>query len=417
MKLLLINKFFFHKGGAERVFFDEKSILESRGNSVIPFSMKHSKNIQSKYEHYFVSNINYNNRGVLNASYSTGRLLYSFQARRKIETLIKQEKPDIAHLHNIYHQISPSILHSLKKHKIPVIMTLHDYKLVCASYSMITNDGICEACKKGKYYNCYQKSCVKNSRAKSLLSTIEMYLHHNLLHIYNLVNIFISPSKFLIDRFHKMGFKRQIEYLPNFVEPNEFDPEYDNEGRFIVYFGRISKEKGLITLIRAMQKLPDITLKIIGEGPLRGYVESEVKNLGLTNIKLLGYKAGDELKDIIRNCMFVVVPSEWYENNPRSAIESFALGKPVIGASIGGIPELVRHGETGLLFESGNVEDLRAKIEYLVAHMDEIVRMGKDARKFVEQELNEEKHYDELMRIYQKAIEKNRNNQNKQVAN
>lgn len=320
---------------------------------------------------------------------------------------MKIERPDIVHLNNFAHQISPSILHVFKKYKIPVVMTMRDYKLICPTYTMVLNDKPCERCRNGRYYQCSINKCTKNSLLKSLLNTMEMYLHHNIMHIYDLIDVYISPSKFLKSKCEEMGFKGKIVYLPNFVRVEDFNPQYNWLESSIVYFGRLSEEKGLFTLIEAVKDIQGITLKIIGEGPLRERLELEVRNSGIRNIEFLGYKGGKELKEEIRKAMFVVYPSEWYENNPRSIIEGFALGKPALGARIGGIPELVKDNETGVTFESGNGEDLKAKIEYLRKNPNKIVEMGKTARVFVEQELNDEKHYEKLMEIYQKTLEGN----------
>lgn len=403
MKSLLISKYFYIKGGAENLFFQTAALLEKNGHKVCFFSMQHARNEPSEYDKFFVSNVDYDKKGMVNALRSAGRLLYSLYARRRIEALIKQEKPDIAHLHNIYHQISPSIIDSLMKYQIPIVMTLHDYKLVCAAYSMFASEKVCEACKNSRYYQCLLKKCVKDSLLKSLLNTFEMYLHHSLMHIYNKVDIFISPSQFLKAKFEEMGFRGKIEYLPNFVLLKEFQPRYDWQECSIVYFGRLSKEKGLLTLIKAIQGVPEVTLKIIGEGLLRESLELEAMSLDLKNVKFLGYKSGEELKNEIRRSMFIVLPSECYENNPRSIIEGFALGKPAVGAQIGGIPELVRDNETGFTFEAANVDDLRRKIKMMLNDVDKISRMGKKAREFVEQELNEEKHYQGLMKIYEQT--------------
>ncbi len=403
MKILLGHKYFYPRSGAEKSFLQTVEILKKNGHKVSIFSMRHPRNFASEYDKFFVNNVDYDDKNALHSIHYAVKLLYSLHARRRIEALIRQERPDIAHLNNIYHQVSPSIIHSLKKWRIPIVMTLRDYKLVCASYSMFAGSGACEACKNEKYYHCVLKKCVKDSRLKSFLNTLEMYFHHSLLHIYNKIDVFISPSQFLKAKTREMGFKGHIEYLPNFVQVDEYQPRFDWQERSIVYFGRLSKEKGLVTLLKAMQGLPDIKLKIIGEGPLRGLLEQETKDLKLKNVGFLGYKNKDELNEEIKKSMFVVLPSEWYENNPRTIIEGFALGKPAVGARIGGIPELIRDNETGLLFEPGNVEDLKQKIEMQAADSDKIKQMGKNAWQFVEQELNEQKHYAGLMKIYEQA--------------
>jgi len=404
MKFLFCNKFFWLKGGAEVSFFETAKLLESKGHKVVFFSMKHSDNFPSPYEKYFISRVDYEGGGsIFSKIKAAGRLLYSFEAKAKIEKLIKEERPDIVHLNNIHHQISPSILHTFKKWNLPVVMTLRDYKIVCPTYSMLANGKPCEKCKGGRYYWCSINKCTKNSYAKSLVSVVEMYLHHKILHIYDLIDVFISPSKFLKEKLEEMGFKKKVVYLPNFIDAEDYELEYKYTQKTICYFGRLSKEKGLFTLLDAMKGI-DVKLKIIGDGSLKECLRLKVKSENSDNVYFLGYKVREELKNEIKNSMVVVFPSEWYENNPRTVLESFALGKPVVGARIGGIPELVKDNETGLTFEPGNTKDLRDKIEILLAKPDKIVEMGKNARKFVEENFKPEKHYEQLMEIYKMAM-------------
>lgn len=408
MKILLINKFLYPRGGDAVSTLTTGKLLSQKGHSVFFWGMKHAANPQYPYADYFIENIDY--EGDLSGKQKISnalKILYSFEAKRKIDKFVKIIKPDIVHLNNFAHQISPSILDVFEKHNIPTVMTMHDYKLVCPSYSMFINGKPCEKCKNGKYYWCLLKRCTKDCYSKSFLNTVEMYLHHKILHIYDKINVFISPSKFLKEKIEKMGFKRKIIYLPNFVNLKDFKSCYDYKERSIIYFGRLSQEKGLFTLMEGVKGI-DIKLKIIGDGPLRKELESKVREDRLDNIFFIGYKRGEELKEEIRKSIFVVLPSECYENNPRTVIEAFALGKPVIGARIGGIPELVQEGKTGLTFEPRNAEDLRGKIKYSIKSPGKISEMGKNARKFVEKELNSEKYYRQLMKIYHIAMEKHK---------
>jgi len=256
---------------------------------------------------------------------------------------------------------------------------------------------------KGKYYECFLNKCAKGSRAKSLLNAIEMYLHHKVLKIYDSVDIFIAPSRFLKAKLEEMGFSGQIEYIPNFLDQNAFRPEYKWEKRTIVYFGRLSHEKGLFTLIEAMVAISDVTLEIIGDGPIKADLEVFVAGKSVKNVVFTGFVAGEELKDRIRKSMFVVIASEWDENNPLSVLEAFALGKPVIGSRIGGIPEMIKDGWTGLTFEPGNVQDLREKVRYMLEHTGEIEKMGRNARLFVAKERNSGDYYKKLMAVYERC--------------
>lgn len=415
MKILLVNNFFYRRGGAEVSLFETARLLEEKGHQVIFFSTLHPQNLNSPYNQYFVSQIDFDRKLSLFKRFKASeRVLYSFEARNKIARLIKQERPDIVHLNNFAHHISPSILSVIKTRGIPMVMTLRDYMMVCPIYAMLLNGRVCEECKGGRYYRCFVNRCTKGSYLKSALNTIEMYWHHWILNIYNLIDIFIAPSRFLMDKVKEMGFTKKMAHLPNFIASDKFAFAYhgqDNSAmpadRQVVYFGRLSKEKGLFTLLEAIREV-DIKLKIIGDGPLRKEMEDKVKERGLSKVDFLGYKTGEDLKEEIRKSLMVLMPSKCYENNPRTIIEAFALGKPVIGARIGGIPELVKDNETGLTFQPGNANDLRQKIKTLLDNPEQVIQMGKKARAFVEKELNPDKHYHQLMEIYQDAIRKHK---------
>jgi glycosyltransferase involved in cell wall biosynthesis len=409
MKILLINKFLYPRGGDAICTLDTGKLLRAHGHEVVFWGMDHPDNPDYPHKDLFVDNIDFQNGGGAKKQLVTAmNILYSFEAKHKVQKLIETMRPDVVHLNNFAHQISPSVLDAIKRFNIPVVMTMHDYKLVCPAYSMLLDGKPCERCKNGKYYHCFLNRCTKGSRAKSLINTIEMYLHHQILHIYDKLDMLISPSRFLRDKCHEMGLKREIVHLPNFVPVVDCQPQYEWTEKAITYVGRLSVEKGVHTLIEAMKGL-DIRLKIIGEGPLRTELEAKVRNEKIDNVTFLGYRTGDELKNEIKNSIAGVLSSECYENNPRSVIEAFALGKPVIGARIGGIPELVRDNETGWTFEAGNAADLRAKIEILLATPNEtIVKMGKTARADIEQHFNPDVHYEKLMAIYTQAIQHGR---------
>lgn len=400
MKVLLANKYFFIKGGAENSFFETGRLLEKHGHQVIYFSMKDKRNYPSPFEDFFVSNVDYESPRLSEKIKAVGRLLYSREAKERLEALIQKERPDIAHLNNIYHQISPSILHTLKKYNIPVVMTLRDYKVVCASYSLMHRGKICEACAHKQFHHALIKGCVKDSKAKSLINTFEMYLHHNILKIYDLVDIFISPSQFLKNKVEQMGFKGKVVHLLNCTSLLEERPSFDWEANTVVFFGRLSREKGVATLIEAVKAIPDLNLRIIGEGPLKEELENKVRKEQISNVHFLGYRVGDELNREIRRSMFIVIPTEMYENNPRTVIEAFAMGKPAVGSRIGGIPELILDNQTGLTFQMGDVEDLRNKLRMMLNNPRHVRVMGEKARIFAEAFLDPEIHYQKLITIY-----------------
>lgn len=411
MKILLINKYLYPKGGADKITISTGELLQQRGHQVSYWGMSHPDNPPYSTSKYFTDCIDYSSPGgILQQLNTAAKFLYSFEAKSKVERLIREEKPDIVHLHNFAHELSPSILSVFKKHNIPMVMTLHDYQLVCPTYSMVNGDKPCEACDHGKYYRCVIKKCAKNSYVKSLLNALEMYLHHNILHSYDKIDVFAPSSIFLKDKVTQMGFKGDMVQIPNFVDPKDFTPSYSWDGKNIVYFGRLSKEKGIATLVEAVNGL-DVELNIIGNGPQREELESIVAKKGMKNVHFLGFRNGDDLYNIIKNSMFIVVPSQWYENYPRAIVEAFALGKPAIGSRNGGIPELINDPERGLLFTPGDSRDLREKLLKLINAPESIVSMGKNARRLIEAELNPDKQYETLMKIYGMAIDKRRKKQ------
>lgn len=408
MKIIQANKFFYPKGGAERYYFNLIKLLESKGHKVIPFSMHDNKNFSSPYSKYFVSHIDFNQPGHNFAKIK--RVLYSTEAKEKFEQLICSRRPDLIHIHNIYHQISPSILTVAKKHKIPVVMTLHDFKLVCPNYTLYSKNELCQKCKKYRYYHCLFRRCLKNKFWPSLLATKEMYFH-KMIRIYeNNVNLFLAPSKFIFNKILEFGIIKpnQITILPEFVFSGTAGESLQTfttstQKPYILYFGRLIKEKGISALIRSMKQIKDIELHIAGTGPDEQHFKNLTNKLGLTNIKFLGFLNQDKLKQEILNSLFIIHPSLVYETFGLSILENYNLSKPVIASNLGALPEIVKNQQTGLLFNAGDSNDLAGKINYLLANKNLINIMGNNAKRMVEQKYNPEEHYHRLMRIYQKA--------------
>jgi glycosyltransferase involved in cell wall biosynthesis len=417
VKILMINKFFFIKGGAERYYFELKSILESRGHEVIPFSMKHPKNEASKYAEFFMEYIDFNPRSffskISTGFRSIGRILYSWQAQKRIKRLIQETQPDIAHLHMIDHQISPSILPVLHRAKIPVIQTVHTYKHVCPSYRLyhMTRGEICEKCLDGAYYRALTERCHRGSFLSTLLLVIEMTLHRRLKLYEKFIDLFIPPSHFMGRMLVRGGFDpskiRQLFYT---IQIDSF-PHGLQEDDYFVFYGRLSEEKGLLTLLEAMQGVDNGYLKIIGEGPMKAELDRTIQKSEIGDrVILTGAMGGEELKQAVARSQFVVVPSEWYENSPLVIYESFAMGKPVIGADIGGISELVEDGIHGLLFRAGDSEVLRAAIKKLLSDSTLRKQMGSAARQRAEALFDPEVHYQEMIGIMRHEISKKRDN-------
>ena len=402
MKIIFANNYFYLRGGSERVFFDEMEMLEANGKNVVPFTRHFEKNQSSEFFQYFASPIEYEHAPFFNKISAAGKMIYSKEVKYKLLELIGFVKPDIIHAHNIYGRLTSAVIDAAKKKKIPVVMTLHDYKLVCPSYLMLSAGKACDACKGTAFYNCFFKKCHKGSLPASLVYTIEAYFSRYFKK-YDSVKYFISPSTFLLKKHIKAGITAsKLLYLPNSIKLNEFEPEFSNKS-YILFVGRLSKEKGVLTLLKAAKEL-DMSVRIVGDGSIKPDCEKFVKENEINNVDFLGYKSGDELKELFRNAAFIVFPSECYENAPMTILEAFAYGKPVIGSNIGGIPEMIIDGETGLLFEPGNVNDLSEKIRYLFSDTSLIYQMGIKARKKVEEEYNAELHYQRLMEVYNKAL-------------
>jgi len=402
MKFIFANNYYYLRGGSERVFFDEMEMLEKDRHEVIPFARVFEKNFQSKYSNFFAPPIEYEDVSLPRKISAAIKLMYSFDSKHCFLKLLENFKPDIIHAHNIYGRLTTSILDVAYTKKIPVVMTLHDYKLICPSYLMLANNKVCESCEGKKFYYSVIKRCHKDSFLPSMVYFMESFINRVFKKYIRAVKYFICPSKFSLSKHTKYGIpEEKLVYIPNFINADDFNPNY-NSGEYIVFVGRLSKEKGVLTLLKAVKGL-NIPVKIVGEGSMRAEYEGYVKENKISNVIFDGYKSGDDLKNLFRNATFMVVPSEWYENAPMTILESFAYGKPVIGSDIGGIPEMVRHGETGLLFEMGNAQDLKAKIKEMLQSPSRITEMGQKARKIVEEEYNAELHYQRLKEVYEMA--------------
>ena len=408
MKILLVNNFYYYRGGDCTYLFSLKKLLEEKGHKVCVFAMDHPSNVDSEHSKYFVSFINYDeevkNINIVSGFKVLNRTIYSREARIKIEKLIQAEKPDIAHIQNVHHHITPSIFFVLKKHNIPILWTLHDYTLICPNTSFLSHGRVCERCKTHIYLRPSLERCKKNSFSASTMAALETAMHR-IMRLQDIVDLFIAPSEFLRNKFIEYGFpENKIVRLDLFTDVRLPD-KADKTGNYYIYAGRMAPEKGLKTLIDAAVRVNSCKLKIIGSGPLlqdvSAYAASKDKN---NVIEFLGHQNREELIDLYRNCKFIVVPSEWYETSGLIIFEAFACGKPVIGSRIGGIPELVKDTERGLVFEPGNVEDLSAAIKYLLNNPDLVAEMGENAKAYAQQELSGEEHYRKLIKIYESVM-------------
>ncbi|MGI6374202.1 MAG: glycosyltransferase family 4 protein [Patescibacteria group bacterium] len=375
MRILQVNKFYYPQGGADKYFLDLSQALVEAGHEVATFAMAGPKNLASPFSPYFVSHLDFHHLSFWDYFKIPGRIIYSLEAKRKFTALLKAWRPDIIHLHNIYHQISPSILTVAKKFKIPVVMHVHDYKLISPNYQLFTRGKIDESSKPNKYYRCLFNRCFENSFLKSLLVTLEMYLHHEVLDIYRQnINYFITPSQFMKDKLIEYNWPPEKikviinPYPANLAQepPAILDP--NPETTYLLAFGRLSIEKGMATAISAAYQAQQV-LKIAGRGP----EEESLKKLnaklsqahGRNLVEFLGYQEPRALTELIKSAQAILLPSISYDNMPLSLLESLRLGKVVIGAKTGGIPELIDPGKTGFLFPVGDDQALAQAINNL----------------------------------------------------
>lgn len=408
MRILLVNKFHYLKGGSEKYYFELGKLLKEYGNEIAYFTMKNENNIETGDKQYYANEIDLNNSSKLKAL----DVIYSKENYRKFEKAIKDFKPDIVHLNNFQRQLSESIIECCYKYKIPIIFTAHDMQAICPAISMLDSDKkICEDCMCGKYINCIKKKCIKKSTMKSLLGAIEgKYYRYK--KVYNKkINYIITPSEFYRNKFIKDGISEdRIQVIRNFIDTKKYDLKIEDQD-YVFYSGRLSKEKGILNLIEAFSKLikeneelKDKKLLVAGDGPERENIEEIIKvNKLEKNIILLGYLKQDILKDYIRKCKFAIVPSICYENCPYSVIELQLIGKAIIGADIGGIPEMIKNDENGLTYKHDNMDELMRKMKLLFNDENLARKLGIKAKEFAKKEYDKKEYYDKLIDIYNKV--------------
>jgi glycosyltransferase involved in cell wall biosynthesis len=398
--LLAINNYNYYRGGAETVFLEQNRMFESMGWQVASFAMHHPKNLSSPWSRYFVDEIEFGEAySLIQKLVRAKKVIYSTEARRKLGQLIDDVRPDVAHAHNIYHHISPSILGLLKRRGVPAVLTLHDLKIACPAYNMLASDGICERCKGGRLYNVVVHRCIKGSAVLSGVVMAEAVLHRLIGSYRSCVSRFVVPSRFYIAKLTEWGMPSHLfRHVPNFVDASRYEPHF-TPGDGFLYLGRLSREKGLATLIRAAAAA-GCKVSIVGTGPQADELRALAREVR-ADVTFLGYLTGAALHEAVRRARVTVLPSECYENAPICVLESYALGKPVIGARIGGIPELIREGETGMTFASGDVASLVAAMQNVMTRADSaIAEMGRSGRRWVEREFTADLYRDGLLSMY-----------------
>jgi glycosyltransferase involved in cell wall biosynthesis len=374
--LLLVNKFYHDvgpAGGVGRYILQEEEDLAAAGWRVVPFAIRDADARPSPWQPFFVKARDYSRpRWSLSALGDALALLWNREAAHKLNKLVGEVQPAVAHLHNIYHHLTPSLLPVLAKHRIPTVMTLHDLRLLCPAIHMLRQGEVCERCRGGRFHQAILGRCVKDSRGASVLAAVETaHQHYRQLYQQN-VALFLCPSRFYLEKYAEWGYPREkLVHLPNFVDTEFWQPAGDSPEAAYLYFGRVSREKGLETLLQA-QALWErggesggepLTLLIAGSGPWDEELRRRVTELGLQRAEILGALAPDELHRALTRARFTVIPSEWYENAPMAGFESLAAGRPIVGTRIGGITELIEDGRDGILFEPRDPRDLLAALQ------------------------------------------------------
>ncbi len=418
MRILLINTFHYPRGGASIYVLGLADLLRERGHEVFHFAMRHPLSLRCpETEEYWPSYINYPElleKGVFRNSLKVlKRTLYSSEAKDGLAHLLDELGPvDIAHANNILHYLTPAVFEPLKAQNIPIIWSLHDYSLICPNTNFFDqrSNRLCSKCLKGglRFIHAPIRRCKKSSFGASLVAALESW-RHRIKGVPQIPDLYISPSEFLAERFFDAGFNREkFAIVPNFGPvPTEFPPKTrfprGTRDSYVLFAGRLSPEKGVATLVEAWKRVPrNATLRVAGTGPIEDRLRKIASGAG--NIEFLGFLDPADLARIRRNARFLVIPSEWWENAPLTILEAFSDAVPILGSNIGGIPEMVRPGETGELFEPGNVDDLAEKAKYLWDNPDYCVELGRKARRVAANEYSPDAHIGRIEKIYRELI-------------
>lgn len=383
-RILFVHNAYQQRGGEDSVVDSELELLTKHGHAVELFS-RHNDAIIGK------------SKMVLAAD-----TIWSVHSARDFREMLAQFKPDVVHVHNTFPLISPAIYWEAAKLRIPVVQTLHNFRLLCPQAMLLRNHQVCEDCMGSLPWRGVVHGCYRNSRLQTAVLTTMLGTHRLLGTWQNKITRYIALNAFCRDKFIQGGLPAdKISIKPNFVD---FPQPLDVARKGFLYVGRLSKEKGIEVLAQAMQTSPDLCLQVAGTGEESSVIQS------IAGVEMLGALPQEAIRQAMGRAVALVIPSIWYENFPRTLVESFASGLPVIASRIGALAELVQEGVTGLLFEAGNATDLAAKLAWAQAHPAEMASMGQRARTLYEAEFTPEKNYQQLIQIYQAAIAAARQN-------
>lgn len=412
----MVQTYHYNRGGDSTHMFNLTRLLEENGHEVIPFAMKHPKNLESPWSDYFTSEIDFpkllEERSAKSAFEVVSKSIYNREAKQAIDRLIEEVRPDLAHFHNIHGHLTTSILGPLTKRNIPIVWTLHDYRMVCPNTSFLCGNEICEKCLPRNYYNAVLRKCKKGNLGASAIAMATSYFDR-FSRVPQRVAKFITPSAFLKTKLVEGKIDpAKVDVIPNFVDVKSFNT--GKEGDYFLYFGRLSYEKGVDLLIKGVSEMKSekatgsgapMKLKVVGEGPSMDELKKLVLDTGAP-VEFLGFRTGDDLRNLLEETQFVVVPSRCYENLPFSVMEAMAAGKPLLASDIGGIPEMVENNVTGILFSNGNMDELKTGIEKLLYDANLRAKMSVAGRQKAERLFDRAAHYKKVMEVYDGLLEK-----------
>ncbi|MCL5951125.1 MAG: glycosyltransferase family 4 protein [Chloroflexi bacterium] len=403
MHIVLVNTRHFHGGGDSTYTFNLAELLRSKGHRVSFFAMQDRRNLPDPNSDLFVSYIDFRelnrHKTPISGVWVLGRVIYSMEARQKFSRLLDRAAPDIIHLQNIHAHITPSVVFEARRRGLPVVWTLHDYKLICPNTHFLKDAAgeICEACKQGSYYQAALSRCKKGSLLASTMAAVEAYAHF-VMKVRDQVDAFLAPSAFLRSKLIASGFPPpKVQHLPLFLPSESFEIDEDND-RFFLFMGKLDEIKGIRVLLDACRHSPH--LKVILAGRIEEPLARDLPTILPANAQYVGMKNRSELRQLLRRSLAVVVPSLWYENQPFSILEAFACAKPVIASDLGGMTELVKHNERGVLVPRADAKALSHAMEWLIAHQQEAQLMGRAAYAYTREYHSEESHYMQIMELY-----------------
>lgn len=400
MKILMVNKFLYSRGGCENYMLFLGEQLKNLGHEIEYFGMYDEKNTVGNSKGLYTQNMDFHSKGIERFLYPF-KIIYSAEAKRKLIEVIDDFKPDVIHMNNINFQLTPSVIYAAKKRGIPVIQTVHDYQMICPNHLLYNFDKneICEKCIKGSYGNCIKNKCIHNSFVKSVIGAIEAKLY-SVLKTYKKVDLFICPSYFLEEKLISANelYKGKTKTIHNFINKNKFSCQNDEGENYVAFAGRLSKEKGVEAMAQAAKILKDYTFKIAGDGPDKACLEN------IPNVEMVGFLSGEKLTEFMRKAKVILVPSIWYENCPLSILEAQCMGVPVVTVNSGGMSELIKDGVTGILVDTSTPEGISAGIKRAFENAQFYSTLKENCKKEAENILSVETYCDILIKEYEKLI-------------